>query len=297
MTRTTLTFLALATSLAAGCRDSGGTFVVLKDMTGSAPVDLAGDLAGQVIPDLTATPGDLSAPADTIHDLIANATNGQKLRVVDVVVTGVPRYSSTSSRGFCQYEAYVQDKAGQAPNGVRLYMKGGMATVTDGGATRCPFPPTSGTLLDNFADLGDVLTITGSWGIFSPVTDGGLLPGQHEIDVTSGTIVKTGSGATVTPVVITDTTPFVKFADGFVKYENTLVTIKPGAPGVVSAYDNFGNYLFGGAQFRGDYRFVYNKADGGTFPANGLTFSTITGIALLPFGGGVAARTMADFVP
>lgn len=292
MNRIALLVLASTSLLAAACRETGG-IIPLRDLAGVLP----GDMAGVPPSDMAVTPQDLVMKVDNIHDLIANAANNEPVRVVGVIVTGVPRYNSTSSRGFCQYEAYVQDKGGVAPNGVRLYAKGGMATVTDGGSTRCPFPPASGTPLDTFAEVGDVLTITGKWGIFAPITDGGLLPAQHEIDVSGGTIEKTGSGGTVDPVIITDTAPFVKYADGFVKYENTLVTIKPPAPGTVSAYDNFGNYLFGGAQFRGDYRFVYNRVDGGTFPANGLMFSQITGIAVLPFGGGVAARTMADFVP
>ena len=297
MTLRALFVLATSVALGSACRETGGN-VVIRDLA-SGSSDLAGDMAGQPPPpDLSASAGDMAVVAvSTIHDLIANASNRQKVKVVEVVVTGVPRYNSTSGGGFCQYEAYVQDAAGMAPNGVRLYARGGMAVVRDGGSNFCPFPPMSGTALDTFADLGDVLTITGSWGIFAPATDGGLLPAQHELDISSGTVTKVRAGGTVTPVVITNTAPFVKNGMGFVSYENTLVTIKPAMPSVVSGYDNFGNYVFGGAQFRGDFRFVYNKVDGGTLPSNGQTWSQITGLALLPFGGGVAARTMNDFLP
>jgi hypothetical protein len=46
------------------------------------------------------------------------------------------------------------------------------------------------------------------------------------------------------------------------------------------------------------YRFVYSAGlDGGSFPANNSTWSSITGIATPAYGGGLAPRLQSDFVP
>ena len=149
--------------------------------------------------------------------------------------------------------------------------------------------------------LGDRLTVVGRLSASSfPIPDGGgqLGQAQHQLVVTA--ITKTGTG-TITPQVITDGSIFGKYAQGFVTYESMLVTIQPPQPGTVSGTDSFGNFNFAGAAFASIYSFIYKSGlDGGItapFPADGSTWTSMTGIAQPNFGGGISPRSQSDFVP
>ncbi len=266
--------------------------------------DMAGvqDLSGAVIRDMAGTPpADLAKTApSSIADLNKNGVDKSPVTVEKAVITAqIHSLGPSKSTSTCQYEAYAQDMGGAAPNGVRLYFKGNKCAATDAGACSCPFPPNTGIqMIDDLGDakaIGDVYTITGTWGVFLPQpTDAGPSPAQHEINV--ATMTKTGTGMAVRPFEITGATlaSFAQYGTGFTQYENTLVTIKPANPLAVSAPDKYGNFTYAGAYFVGDYRFVYGMMN--TFPKGGDTFTSITGIATLPFGGGVAPRQASDFV-
>lgn len=282
---------------AAGCDDRSSVVPIIRtDMAGTA--DLSGtpprDMAGAPGPDIA------MVPPSTIADLYKNGVDRAPVTVMNAVITTqIHSTGPAKSSMICQYEAYAQDMGGSAPNGVRLYLRGKMCTATDAGACSCPFPPNTGIqMLDDLGDgkaIGDVYTITGSWGVYlPPATDAGASPAQHEINV--ATMKKTGTGMPVTPFAIAaaDLGKFAQYGQGFVQYENTLITITPAMPAAVTAPDKYGNFTFGGAYFIGDYRFVYGNMN--MFPAGGDKFTSITGIGTLPFGGGVAARQSSDFV-
>lgn len=289
--------LLLASALAvaaAGCDDRTSVVPAVKgDMA------VVSDLAG-VVRDMAFSPDLAKAPVSTIADLNKNGVDKSPLTVENAVITAqIHSLGPSKTAMVCQYEAYAQDMGGAAPNGVRLYLKGNKCGVTDAGSCQCPFPPNTGiAMIDALGDaaaLGDVYTITGTWGIYlPPATDAGASPGQHEINV--ATMTKTGTGKPVTPFVITgaDLARFAQYGAGFPSYENTLVTIKPASATAVVAPDKYGNFTYAGVYFVGDYRFVYGNMN--TFPAGGDQFTSITGIATLPFGGGVAARGPSDFV-
>ncbi|HEX2573997.1 MAG TPA: hypothetical protein VH877_30895 [Polyangia bacterium] len=273
-------------------------------------VDLSGvDLA--VAPaDLTAPPGDMAKPPSDLTGAIQTTINAIDTGAVpsegpsattvyyvqDVILTGLGRVRGVSGTR-CDYEAFVQDPAGPAPSGINLY-QAKTGVVQDGGTTFCPFPPNSGTFFDNL-QLGDKVTIVGvlSGSSFALPDGGGQGPVQHQIRVTN--LTKTGTG-TVTPVVITDGSIFVKYASGYVTYEDMLVTIQPATAGTLTNLDvaRVGEFDFGGGHFEGRYRFFYGSSgDAGTFPVNNSTFTSITGIAQPSFGGGISPRIRTDFVP
>ena len=276
------------------------------DLTG---VDLA--VVDQTVPaDQTASPRDQStfssdltgARSATIREIDTGVfpSEGPSATTVyyvqDVIVTGVGRVRGSSGTR-CDYEAYVQDPVGPGPSGINLY-QAKTGTVQDGGTTFCPFPPNSGTFFDNL-QLGDKVTIVGvlSGGSFALPDGGGQGQVQHQIRVTN--LTKTGTG-TVTPVVIPDGSIFVKYAQGYVDYEDMLVTIQPAQPGTLTNLDvaRVGEFDFGGGHWEGRYRFFYGSSgDAGTFPVNNSTFTRITGIAQPAFGGGISPRLKSDFVP
>ena len=291
----TFTALGLAGLAMAGCRDESSTNTTSTD-GGTVVYDLSTsgtDGGGGGAVDMAKPPVEI-----TINDLYTKGTDKMAVTVKNVVVTGIARYAGKSSKGICQYEAYVQDQGAVAPSGIRLYAKGAPCTMGDGGSCNCPFPPASNTELDkigNPSNLGDVYAVTGSLSLYTPMSGGKTYPTQHELDV--ATMTMTGTGGKVNPFVIADGKSFAANADGFVKYENTLVQIKPAAPAAAGTVDMYGDFVWAGAHFGGDYRHYYGKVDGGTFPTAGQTFSAITGIATLPYGGGVAPRISDDFAP
>ncbi|MSP63006.1 MAG: hypothetical protein EXR72_22255 [Myxococcales bacterium] len=259
---------------------------IIQDMTGQLPTDMAGGAKDAGV-----------AMNVTIHDIdIGMVSEKTKVTVTGAVIVGITTSGGpTKSSMKCQYSAWVQDPKGAAPAGLKLYLTGKVCKPVDGGSCRCDFPPMSDTPLDAVDTLGDEFTITGSVSLYAPTTDAGLGAIQHEIFVDSMT--KTGSGKKITPLT-PDPKLFAKDGAGFVNYEGMLVTIKPAQKATVSAPNMYGEFTFGGAQFRGSYRFVYGHVgDGGTFPSPGASFSTITGIADPAFNGGVAPRVTEDFVP
>lgn len=276
--------------------DLTGVDLTVVDLT--VPADLTAPP-----PDQTVTPSDLTgARRTTIFDIDTGVvpSEGPSATTVyfveDVIVTGVGRVRGASGTR-CDYEAYVQDPNFTTHAGINLYQaKTGVAQ--DGGGTFCPFPPTSGTFFDNL-QLGDRVTIVGvlSGSSFALPDGGGQGAVQHQIRVTN--LMKTGTG-TVTPVVITDGSTFVKYATGYETYEDMLVTIRPSSPGTLTNLDvaRVGEFDFGGGHFEGRYRFFYGSSgDAGTFPVNNTTFTSITGIAQPAFGGGISPRLRTDFVP
>lgn len=289
---------ALLAAVAGGCDDRSSVVPIIRgDMAGAA------DLSGAVVRDMAGAPGpDMAKVApSSIADLYKNGVDRSPITVDKAVITSqIHSIGPSNSSKICQYEAYAQDMGGAAPNGVRLYFRGKMCSATDAGACSCPFPPNTGIqMIDDLSDaaaIGDVYAITGSWGVFlPPASDAGASPAQHEINV--ATMKKTADPKSpVTPFVISgaDIAKFGQYGMGFVQYENTLVTIMPASPAAVTAPDKFGNFNFGGAYFVGDFRFVYGMMN--MFPAGGDKFASITGIATLPYGGGIAARQASDFV-
>lgn len=266
------------------------------------PSDLTGVDLTVAPPDQSTPPSDLTGATRTTINAIDNGTvpsEGPSATTVyyveDVIVTGVGRVRGASGTR-CDYEAYVQDPAFTTRAGINLYQaKTGI--TQDGGTTFCPFPPNSGTFFDNL-QLGDKVTIVGVLsGSSFPLPGGGQGPVQHQIRVTN--LTKTGTG-TVTPVVITDGSIFVKYATGYETYEDMLVTIQPSSPGTLTNLDvaRAGEFDFGGGHFEGRYRFFYGSSgDAGTFPVDNSTFTSITGIAQPSFGGGISPRLKSDFVP
>src|SRR5262249_35112976 len=155
-----------------------------------------------------------------------------------VVVVGIANNAGVSKSSMkCEYNAFVQDPNGQAPAGIELFATGGLCTTPDGGTkcNFCPFPPNSGTLLDvigNPTNLGAVIDVSGYTDNFTPMTDGGLSPTQHELILNptkypAGMIVPSGMNNPITPTVITDGTMFAPMGAGFVMYEDMAVQIKP----------------------------------------------------------------------
>src|SRR5204863_6957555 len=137
---------------------------------------------------------------------------------------------------------FVQDPAGAAPSGLRLFVIADLCTPTDMGLCRCNQPPATGTLFDVTTTLGDLLTVTGTVDIFGA-------PAQHSVRVS--TLSKIGAGGTITPIDVTDATPFAKSGAGYVSDESMLVTIHPAGPFTISVLDNRGNFTGAGAQFSG----------------------------------------------
>jgi hypothetical protein len=166
----------------------------------------------------------------------------------------------------------------------------------DGGTScSCPYPPNSGTEIDKVLALGDVFTVAGRTSSYRPAVDGGTLPPQHEIMLTS--LTKTGTGS-VTPLTVTDGTPFALNGAGYQGYEGMLIRYQPASAASVGTVDSYGAFTYAGAHFVGTYRFVYSSGlDGGTFPASSSFWQSITGIANPAYGGGLAPRVQADFVP
>jgi hypothetical protein len=272
---------------------------VLPDLS-SRRVDLAGadlagadlavagaDLAGAdfaVVPDLLPPP-DLLPVLTTAHAIdVGQFDSGAPVQVAGLVLTGVPRVEGVTNTNRCIYGAFAQDPSGTAPCALRLFTFGDVCAVNDMGLCRCPQPPATNTLFDVTSTLGDVITVTGTVDLFTPVG----LPTQHSVRVF--TLDKIGTGGVITPLDITDPTPFAKNGSGYVSDENMLVNIHPAAPFVISTPDSRGNFTGAGAQFSGIYRFYY------TVPAGGSTFSAIAGVAQISFGG-VAPRVAADLVP
>jgi hypothetical protein len=274
-------------------------------------VDLAGaDLTGA---DLAMQPPDLSgqmAMDVTINQLDTGTTPqaSQLLHLAGVVVVGIANNAGVSKTSMkCEYNAFVQDPNGPAPAGIELFATGGQCATPDGGTkcNQCPYPPNSGTLLDvigNPSNLGDVVDVYAYIDDYTPMSDGGLLPTQHEVILNptkypAGMIVPANMNKPVSPTVLTDGTMFATNGAGFQAYEDMVVQIKPAAAAMVSAPNMYGDFTYSGASFGGNYRFLYGKADGGTFPAAGQSFSAIAGVAIPAFGGTINPRTSADFTP
>ncbi len=292
-------FLTLSLSGAlVGCRND--TTPILHDMAHTGGDDASmgpEDMAMQATGDM---PSGMMA---TIHDIDTGVVPSMTtVTVTGAVLIGIGNYNGKSKTSMvCHYDAYIQDPNGVAPAGIKLFAAGKPCVQGDGGCF-CPFPPKSGTLIDAItppnADLGAVVTVTGVVSDFAPtIPDAGLGPVQHEIDVTNqskASITVTGMNGQVTPYVVTDGTPFAVNGTGYVDYESMLVTVKPASPSQIGTLDQFKNFTYAGAAFSGDYNYVYNNMK--TFPPANGTFSSITGIAEPAFGGGIAPRTMADFV-
>jgi Pentapeptide repeats (8 copies) len=275
--------LAVPPNMAA---DLAGADLAGADFAGAdfAGVDLAGADLATAGDDLATGPdlagADLLPAITTAHAIDTDQLgNGAPVQVAGLVLTGVPRVEGTTSNNHCIYGAYAQDPAGAAPSGLRLFVIADLCVPSDMGPCRCAQPPSTGTLFDVTSTLGDVLTVTGTVDIFG-------IPAQHSVRVS--TLDKIGTGGVITPLDITDPIPFAKNGTGYVTDESMLVAIHPAAPFTISALDNRGNFTGGGAQFSGIYRFYY--------PAPAGTFSSITGVAQISFGG-VAPRVQADFVP
>jgi hypothetical protein len=152
------------------------------------------------------------------------------------------------------------------------------------------------------ANVGDVVDVYGWIDNYTPSSDAGLQPTQHELSLTTkygtGMIVKANMNTPIVPTVITDGTQFaLNTGAGFTNNEDMLVTIKPAAAAAITMPNNFGEFLYSSASIGGFYRFTYSKAnDGGTFPVTGDTFTSITGVATPAFGGHIAPRGQADFI-
>lgn len=246
-------------------------------------------------------PEDLTMPqmmGTTIHDIaLGNVADKTPVTVSGAVVIGVANgegHAKTSTMK-CKYTAYVQDPNFADHAGVELFVSGAPCTPVDGGACKCPYPPNSGTVLDQVANLGDIYTVNGTVSVFSPTTDAGLQPPQYEIVVTS--LTKTGSGGTVTPVVVSSSADIAQFAHngtGYDKYQSMLIQVKPAAPAMASALDQFKGFTYAGAAFSGDYNFTYSMMN--MYPGT-KAWSSIQGIAEPNFGGGIAPRVSSDFQP
>jgi hypothetical protein len=232
----------------------------------------------------------------TVHDINTGVIgDGVTVSVPGLVVVGITKFDGTTSSNRCKYSAWVQDPTGTAPCGIKLYMTGATCTVQDGGSCPCQYPPSSGTELDKVTTLGDVFTVAGTTSAYRPAVDGGTLPAQHEIMVT--TLTKTGTGS-VTPVTVTDGTPFALNGTGYQDYEGMLIKYQPAAAASVGTVDSYGAFTYSGAHFVGTYRYVYSAGfDGGVFPGSNSSWSSITGIANPAYGGGLAPRLQSDFVP
>jgi len=297
--RKKLALLGLGAAALFGCRND--TTSPIKDLAG-------------VVQDLSMTPSDgpvgctdnCDGPVmmgATIHDIdVGNIQGNTMVTITGVVLTGIANGQGHSKSSMkCEYDAYVQDPNGTAPDGIRLFATGGTCTPVDGGSCKCPYPPKSGTILDQLSppnnDLGSILTITGTASTYNPmIPDAGLGPTQHEIDLNKGgAIMVTGTGGTVAPYVDANGSDFAVNGPGYVMYESMLVTIMPASPAQTSALDKFRGFTYAGAYFSGDYNFVYAAGNMGMYPPAGATFKSITGIAEPSFGGGVAPRVMGDF--
>jgi hypothetical protein len=240
------------------------------------------------------------APAGTTLTDINNGTvaNGATVTVTGLVVTGLVMTSKTSSttNPKCKYSAFLQDPNGTTLSGIKLFLSVANCGTTDGGTCYCPYTPNSGTEFDKIQNLGDIFTVVGTVSNYTPSSDGGTSPVQHEITPT--TLTLTGTGGTITPYVATSPADFALSGTGYVTYESMVVTINAGSATTVGTVDQYGAFTFDGAHFVGDYRYVYDAMlDGGVYPASNATFTSITGVADPAYNGGIGPRLPSDFVP
>ena len=267
--------------------DGSATDLAVSDQS----VTASDDLAVLTITDALTSPPDSSAGylTTTIHAIdIGLVATGSSVRIPNAVVVGVANsvgHDKLTMR--CNYDAWVEDASG-APSGIMLFAVGAVCTqdASDAGTSicQCHLPPNSGTPLDQLMTPGDVFDLLGTTH-----TSGGA----HEID--TPTLTLTASGMPVTPVTISDAPTIASLAlngTGYVSYEGMLVTIKAASAMPTTAFDNFGDFQFGGAQFSGDYNFAYSKTI-----TQGAKWSSITGVVEPAFGGGIAPRQASDFAP
>jgi hypothetical protein len=270
----------------------------LPDLAGDTPqVDLRGvDLTAVDMAvegeDLAESNADLRQPdlkpvVATAHGIDTDQfADGARVTVEGVVVIGVTRLEDVTNGQRCVYGAYAQDPLGAAPSGLHLVVIGDLCTPGDQGSCRCKQPPTTNTVLDAITALGDILSVHGEVDLFQPM--GSAL--QHNLKAL--TVTKTGSGGSITPITITDGTAFADNGAGYVADENMLVKIQPASPFTISAVDSFGNFTGAGAEFTGYYRFFHPGV-----PTDSSTWTSITGVAQLSFGGAITPRLATDFVP
>jgi hypothetical protein len=269
--------------------DSSGGGDGAGQQDGTGPQDGAGQRDGTGQQDGLVT-------GATLHDINTGVIGDNvTVSIGSLVVIGIAKLDGATGANKCKYSAWVQDPTGTAPCGIKLYLTGATCQVQDGGSCPCQYPPSSGTEIDKVTTLGDVFTVVGTTSAYRPAVDGGTLPPQHEIVVT--TLTKTGTGS-VTPVAVTTGTPFAVNGTGYQDYEGMLIKYQPASAASVGTVDSYGAFTWSGAHFVGTYRFVYSSGlDGGTFPASNSTWSSITGIANPAYGGGLAPRQQSDFVP
>jgi hypothetical protein len=214
---------------------------------------------------------------------------GTFVHVAGLTLVGPVRSAGPDQTGACTYDAYLEDPTASAPSGLRIFVDG-WACPDDAAACACAPVGAITTKLDALTDLGDLYDVVGYVSRYT--FDGGA--DEHSVYAT--TVTKTGTGAAPpSPLVITN--PGALFAPGgagFAQNEGMLVTLSFGAPTAVVPTGT-GVYTVGGARFLSAYPIASD--DGGTFPAPGSQWSSITGVAFTAYGGAIAPRSAADFTP
>jgi hypothetical protein len=232
-----------------------------------------------------------SSIASTVHDIdVGNVTPPQSVALTGLVITGVALDDGVDPASQnCRYRAFAQDPAGVAPSGIVLYAYGPKCA---GAACACPSLPSSTSLLDPVATLGDVYDAEGTVSTFSNGGEGGT-PTTHSVYLTN--LSKTGSNAPITPIPVSAPEQYGKGGEGFVTNESMLVKLSAGGAFPVAKPDPVGSFeAAGGAWVSGDYRSAW--WDDGGFPTASTTLDSITGVASPIAGGGITPRTRADFV-
>jgi len=306
----------VAAAAAVGC--GGGSPKVVYDF--STPI--GGD-AGP--PDLSvmkmyaaATPNDV----DT-NTIGGNFGSGAAVKLTGLIVISPITGFSAKSGADCEFEVWAQDPTCTVPP-CGIVLESNEITNPGGAGAYCDYTGASGTTLKGIAQ-GDKVDVNGvvdtfpSTGMANDMSPSGMIT-QHEIQVDSFTATATGQ-TLPTPTVIVDTTPsmFVPYSGtGWAKYEGMLITLQPTSGKFTSTLNTASNFTDtcvgvtgktngsftlapGGANFADTFSGLYIEKDAGEltncWPTNGLTFSSVSGIVSLSFGGSILPDTSSDFVP
>ena len=224
----------------------------------------------------------------TIHAIDTGLIpNGTIVHVQSAILVAPIRNAGVDSVQECTFDAFLEDPSASAPAGIRVFVD---VLPCVGELCSCPAVGSLPTLIDSMTTPGDTFEITGAAETYT--YDAGPL--EHGIFVTL--LTKTGTGATIAPVVVSDPITMGTFepgGSGYSENEGMLVTIAP-PTGLAVNNVSYGTFLAGNVLFGGEYLEV---EDGGLFPPDGSTWSKITGVVWTAHGGAVVPRSASDFTP
>ena len=281
----------------------GGLVAVLALAMGCSSTDTT------MMPTPTPTP-DMAMPMysytpATINQIDTDPGNGpfgNGVRVVldrVVTVTKVDKYVNSANQQ-CRYQIWVQDANCKTPPcGLVVKAIGPTAPSATSTGKDCPSASVSGTLL-NAVGKGDNVRVKGRL-IVEVDNNPPMTVVEHQLFVESLEILS--ADLTVNPLVISDQAVLGQFVSHkgvtWNKYEGMSVTLQPTVGNLTVSAINGGGFQTtpGLTDWGNTFDSDYYPAGATTFPMQGATYRSISGVVATRHGGEIMPVRNKDFVP